>query len=235
VILSYEHAPVRYSKLKTRITAICNNLGAITPDILCVSKNHPWEAIEQLRYYGVTQFGENRAQEAKEKFHGKDLTGLDLHFIGHLQRNKVKMVVPLFSWIDSVDSMKLAVEIEKVAKDLDKPMNILFEVKTTNEPSKTGLESQSELYDLITYCQESPYLIPRGLMTIAPFTTDTSIVRASFSHLRQMFNSIQNQGLNSLWDTLSMGMSDDYEIAIEEGTTMIRIGTYIFGTRENPN
>lgn len=229
--MSYDQVPARYLELKQLLARTCEKLGKSPPDILCVSKNHRWEAIEKLRSIGVTQFGENRAQEAKEKFLGKDLRGLDLHFIGHLQRNKVKTVVQLFTWIDSVDSMKLAQEIEKVARELDKPMNILFEVKTSDESSKTGLESQSELEELVSFSQESAYLLPRGLMTIAPFTPDTTKVRASFRKLKEIFETFQNKQRLSNWDTLSMGMSDDYQIALEEGSTMIRIGTYLFGSR----
>jgi pyridoxal phosphate enzyme (YggS family) len=225
-------APSRYFQLEQEILEIALDRKINPPTILCVSKNHPWEALEQLIKIGITQFGENRAQEAKDKFQDKNLSGLELHFIGHLQRNKVKTVVPLFSWIDSVDSLKLAKEIEKAAREYNKPMNLLFEVKTSDEPNKSGIESYTELLDIISFALDSPLLIPRGLMTIAPFTPDTSKVRASFQQLRVYFEQIANTVSFSNWNTLSMGMSDDYQIALEEGSTMIRIGTYIFGSRE---
>lgn len=197
--------------------------------LIAVSKFFGIDVIKEANSLGIDDFGENKAQELRDKFQliGNDVTW---HFIGTLQRNKVKYAVRAAEYIHSVDSIQLADEINKQAQKLNKVQNILIEVKTSEEESKAGVDKENEILDLVRYCREKPNLKLVGLMTMAPFTDDEKKIRKSFSELRKLKDKINNQGFDL--KELSMGMTNDFEIAIEEGATMLRIGSAIFGQRE---
>ena len=217
--------------LRDRIIKRCNETGRDSNEIklIAVSKTFGTSEIEKVFNEGIKDFGENKAQELSVKFErmgGK----IAWHFIGHLQRNKVRIVVPAAVYIHSVDSLQLASEINKYAAKNNKIQKILLQVKTSEEESKFGIENRSELLDLARYCKDFSNIQLEGLMTIAPFTEDESLIRQSFKHLRNLKDNLNSEGLNL--KELSMGMTSDFEIAIEEGATMLRIGSAIFGERD---
>lgn len=203
--------------------------------LLAVSKFHPVDAVIKAISAGHLLFGENRVQEAVAKFSDINSFNKDvkLHIIGQLQTNKVKKAVAVASCIESVDRMDLLKEIEKQCAKIDKKINILFEVHT-GEDSKSGFETYEELYEAIKYCSEgnAPHVEPIGFMTMAPFTDDKTLIKKSFSSLRETSEKLQKEFPMFNFSELSMGMSNDYELAIEEGSTEVRIGTAIFGNRE---
>jgi len=217
--------------LSERITAKCaeyeRNLQEIR--LIAVSKFFGVDAIGEANRLGITDFGENKAQELRDKYEilGDKVTW---HFIGTLQRNKVKYAVKAASFIHSVDSSMLADEINKEAKKLNKVQKILLEVKTSFEESKSGLSNYTEVLELVNHCSTLSNIELVGLMTMAPFTDDESIIRKSFSDLRKLKDEINKNGF--YLSELSMGMTNDFEIAIEEGATMLRIGSAIFGQRD---
>ena len=196
--------------------------------LIAVSKNFGLNEIIQAVNEGVQDFGENKAQELKSKFESLN-PKVAWHFIGNLQKNKVKYIINSAEYIHSVDSISLVDEIEKRAGKIDKLQKILIEVKTSYEDSKAGVEEKSELKNLVNHCKNLPHIKLIGLMTIAPFTEDRNIIRKSFSYLSKLKDELNAEGLNLT--ELSMGMTNDYEIAIEEGATMIRVGSAIFGER----
>lgn len=204
--------------------------------LIAVSKFHSVEEILQAIEYGQTLFGENRVQEACSKFSliKEKNINFDLHFIGQLQTNKVKDIIPYCSCIQSVDRLSVLYEIEKQCKKINKKINILFEYHT-GEESKSGFKTEEEIFSILTKFinNEFFYIKPIGFMTMAPFTQDKILIHQSFSKLRNL-----KEKANRLFPTLSlnelsMGMSNDFNIAIEEGATMVRIGTSIFGERKN--
>jgi len=217
--------------VKDRIERKCAEVNRNPSEIklIAVSKNFEIEAINQVFNQGIADFGENRAQELDSKFArlGSKITW---HFIGSLQRNKVRFVVNSADYIHSVDSLMLATEINKRAASVNKVQKILLEIKTSFEDSKAGLTDYSEIKDLAFYCKEFNNIDLIGLMTIAPFTEDVSLVKKSFSQLRKLRERLNADNLNI--KELSMGMTSDFEIAIEEGATMLRIGSAIFGERD---
>ena len=197
--------------------------------IIGVSKTNPISSILEGLDAGITDFGENKALELRDK---SELIKqkVNWHFIGHLQRNKVKYVINAADYIHSVDSVKLASEINKRAKAVDKIQNIFFEVNTSGEEAKFGVSNFDELYELASRCEELQNIKMNGLMTMASFTKNETELRKSFSTLREMREKIKNKFVTI--SELSMGMTNDYLIAIEEGATMLRIGTAIFGKRD---
>jgi pyridoxal phosphate enzyme (YggS family) len=206
-----------------------------TVKLLAVSKFHPVDAVEKAISAGHLLFGENRVQEAVAKFtdinsFNKDV---ELHIIGQLQTNKVKKAVTVASCIESVDRIDLLKEIQKQCEKINKKIKILFEVNTA-EDSKSGFKNYEDLYEAVKYCAEgnTPFVEPIGFMTMAPLTDDEALIRKSFSSLRKLSEKLQTEFPMFNFSELSMGMSNDYEIAIEEGSTEVRIGTAIFGERE---
>ncbi len=197
--------------------------------LIAVSKTHPISLIMQCYSAGVRDFGENKAIELRDK---SELLKNDItwHFIGHLQTNKVKYIIKNSEYIHSVESLKLAEEINKRAKFYNKVQQVFVEMNTSNEASKFGLRSYDELYDLIAKFENLEHVKVIGLMTMAPFTDNEEVARKSFSRLREFRDRISNH-FNSVTE-LSMGMTNDYAIAIEEGATMLRIGTAIFDKRD---
>jgi PLP dependent protein len=205
--------------------------------LLAVSKFHPAQLVIDAIKAGQTMFGENRVQEAFSKFEEiyQSYPETELHIIGSLQKNKVSHAVKICSCIESVDRIELIQEIEKHCLKDDKIIKILFEYHT-GEESKGGFDSYENLLNAVHYCAEgkAPHIIPAGFMTMAPFTKNEKIIHASFSSLRDVADKVRHEFPSLTMEILSMGMSGDYLIAIEEGSTEVRIGTAIFGEREYP-
>jgi pyridoxal phosphate enzyme (YggS family) len=217
--------------LRQKIEETCKRSGR-KPDevkLIAVSKYFSVDAIVEAKNCGLTDFGENRAQELTLKYEklGNDVTW---HFIGTLQKNKVKYALNATELIHSVDSLELVEEINNRAEKLSKVQKILLEVKTSEEETKSGLETEIEILNLVKRCSELNNIGLMGFMTMAPLTEDANIIRKSFRDLRNLKDQINNKGYNLT--ELSMGMTSDFEIAIEESATMIRIGSAIFGDRD---
>ncbi|OGV20910.1 MAG: YggS family pyridoxal phosphate enzyme, partial [Ignavibacteria bacterium RIFOXYA2_FULL_37_17] len=177
-----------------------------------------------------SDFGENKAQELNSKFEvlGNKMTW---HFIGHLQKNKVKFAIRSAEYIHSVDSLSLADEINKKAEQINKVQKILLQVKTSDEETKSGVENEDEIFSLVDSSNRLKNIELIGLMTIAPFTDNEEEIRKSFRYLRKLRDDLNTKGFKNI-NELSMGMTSDFEIAIEEGATMLRIGSAIFGQRD---
>lgn len=208
------------------------NPGEIT--LMAVSKTFPPERIREAYAGGLRLFGENRVQEfALKSSELSDLDGAEWHLIGHLQSNKANKAAELFRAIDSVDSLKLAEKLNAAAEKLEKHLDVLIEVNVGGEQAKSGVDPQSnELEELLKAAASWDHLCIRGLMTIPPFTEDPQGARPYFRELRALRDRISALQLPAVtMDVLSMGMSHDFEVAIEEGSTCVRIGTGIFGHR----
>ena len=194
--------------------------------LMAVTKTHPFSLIEECYGAGITTIGENRIQEASQKFTSFDsLPHLSRRFIGHLQSNKVNKCLELFDTIDSVDTIKLAKKLSNTAMRLERTLPIILEINTSGESQKYGFYP-NEL-DKMNECFELSNLRIDGFMTVGPLTSDKEKIRNSFIQLRELKDTINQPGVNEL----SMGMSGDYEIAVEEGSTMVRLGTALFGVR----
>ena len=217
--------------LRQKIEETCNRSQRNTDEVklIAVSKYFGVDSIVEAKNCGLTDFGENRAQELTLKFE-KIGDSVVWHMIGTLQKNKVKYAVNAAELIHSVDSLELVEEINKRAEKIGKIQKILLEVKTSEEETKSGLETENEILSLVKRCSELKNLDLKGFMTMAPLTDDTNIIRKSFRDLRNLKDRINNKGYNLT--ELSMGMTSDFEIAIEEGATMIRIDSAIFGDRD---
>ncbi len=200
--------------------------------IIAVSKNFGVNEIVEANKEGIIDFGENKVQELDSKFAqlGSKVTW---HFLGHLQRNKVRFAVNSADYIHSVDSLMIAMDINNRAEKISKVQKILLQIKTSNEESKSGLTDESEIMDIAWYCKELKNVELKGLMTIGPNTDDREAIRRSFRYMSNLKESLKADGLHL--KELSMGMTSDYDIAIEEGATMLRIGTAIFGERNYSN
>ena len=204
---------------------------------LCaVSKFHPAEDVLAALKTGQMLFGENRVQEAFAKFtqiNSVSKIKPELHIIGRLQTNKVKKAVEIASCIQSVDREELLAEIEKQCAKIEKKIEVLFEIHT-GEDSKSGYKEKSVLLKSVENCANGiyPHIVPKGLMTMAPFTQDEKLIHASFSKLRNLKDELNKSFPSLEINELSMGMSGDYKIAIEEGSTLVRIGTALFGERD---
>ncbi len=221
-----------YNNVRDKVIAACNAAGRKPEDVtlIAVSKTKPAEDILVLYNHGVRDFGENKVQELTEKYEQlpKDIRW---HLIGHLQTNKVKYIVDKVHLIHSVDSVKLAEQIEKEAAKKDVIVNILVQVNVANEDTKFGLDAEETLKNVETISKFSHIRI-KGLMTIAPFVENGEENRKYFNNLKQLSVDIQKKNIDNVsMDFLSMGMSGDYETAIEEGATLVRVGTSIFGMR----
>lgn len=216
--------------LRNRIDQICSkeNRDSKSVKLIAVSKSFGVDEIKQAIQANQIEFGENKAQELVAKF---NVLGNQViwHFIGHLQKNKVKYAVRTADYIHSVDSLSLAEEVQKHAEKLEKIQKVLIEIKTSEEETKSGVTEKDEIKKIVKYCRQASNLNLIGLMTIAPLTEDKNLIRKSFSYLRKLKEELNSEGYSL--QELSMGMTSDYEIAIEEGATMLRIGSAIFGER----
>jgi pyridoxal phosphate enzyme (YggS family) len=222
--------------IRQRITAAARRAGRRPEEIalMAVSKTHPPERIRQAHAAGLRLFGENRVQE----FAGKaaalaDLAGAEWHMIGHLQSNKAGKAVELFGAVDSVDSVKLAEKLDAAARSTGKKLPVLIEINVGAEAAKSGVAPDSRnLEDLLLAAPRFEALEFRGLMTVPPFADDPEDARPYFRKLRELRDALAARKIPAVsMDMLSMGMSHDFEVAIEEGSTCIRVGTAIFGER----
>ena len=222
--------------VRQRVASAASRTGRNPEEValMAVSKTHSAERIREAYAAGLRLFGENRVQE----FAGKavalaDLVDADWHMIGHLQTNKAAKACELFGAVDSVDSLKLAEKLDAAARGSGKELSILIEVNVGGEAAKSGVAPDSpELESLLLAAPRLGALEFRGLMTVPPFTDDPEQARSYFRQLRELRNAIAGRGLTAIrFDVLSMGMSHDFEVAIEEGSTCVRVGTAIFGER----
>ena len=219
-------------EVEQNILDTCKKCGRNRDEItlIAVSKTKPVTLLEEAYQAGVRDFGENKVQEMCEKFEvmNKDIRW---HMIGHLQTNKVKYLIGKTTLIHSVDSYKLACEIEKQAAKHDCIMDILIEVNIAEEESKFGL-AEEEVIHLVKKVAQLPHIRIKGLMTVAPYVVDSEENRPFFRKIKQLSVDINNQNIDNVsMNILSMGMTGDYMVAIEEGATMVRVGTGIFGER----
>ena len=202
---------------------------------MAVSNTFPAERIREAYTAGLRIFGENRVQEFAEKADAlHDLAEAEWHLIGHLQTNKAAKAAELFSAVDSVDSVRLAEKLNAAAEQLGTTISALIEINVGGEKAKSGQAPGSEeLEAILSGAPQWKHLSIRGLMTIPPFTDDPAGARPYFRHLRELRDRIIERHLPAIaMDVLSMGMSHDFEVAIEEGSTCVRVGTAIFGERK---
>jgi len=228
--------PDNIRRIRERIEMAAGRAGRTASDVvlMAVTKTHPPERIREAHAAGLRLLGENRVQE----FAGKaaalaDLADVEWHMIGHLQTNKAGKATELFHAVDSVDSLKLAEKLDVAARHLNKKLPVLIEVNVGGEAAKSGVRPDSrELDELLLAAPRLEALQFRGLMTVPPYTEDPEAARPFFRRLRELRNGMAERKLPALGlDVLSMGMSHDFEVAIEEGSTCIRVGTAIFGER----
>lgn len=218
--------------VRENIKSACGKSGRDVGEVtlIAVSKTKPYTAIEEALLSGILDYGENKVQELSEKY---DILPKNIkwHMIGHLQRNKVKYLVGKTHLIHSVDSLRLAEQIEKDFAKANQYANILIEVNMAQEESKFGIAA-AETESLIRDIAKLPHIRIRGLMTIAPYTDNPETNRPYFKHMKQLSVDIAGKNIDNVsMNILSMGMTGDYQIAIEEGATMVRVGTGIFGER----
>ena len=224
------------ARVRQRIAEAARRAGRRPEDValMAVTKTFPPEIIREAYAAGQRLFGENRVQELAEKAATlADLPGAEFHLIGHLQSNKAAKAAQIFSGIDSVDSLHLAEKLNAAAEKVGKRLSILIEINVGGEAAKSGIAPQSpDLEALLSAAPRLTNLEFRGLMSIPPFTEDPQAARPYFRQLRELRDQIASRMLPAIsMDALSMGMSHDFEVAIEEGATCVRVGTAIFGAR----
>lgn len=239
--------------IEQKIQAACDRSGRNRSEVtlIAVSKTKPEEMLQEAYELGMRNFGENKVQELvqkyddlQDKFHGE----VNWHLIGHLQRNKVKYIIDKVAFIHSVDSLRLVQQIEEEAEKKSIICDILVEVNIAGEDTKFGI-SPEEVIPFITDISKFSHIRIRGLMTIAPYVENPEKNRMYFRKLRELYVDIKTKNIDNIgngniskyaiskpelehFDTLSMGMTGDFEVAIEEGATLVRVGTGIFGERD---
>lgn len=225
--------------VEQQIATACRNTGRTRRDVtlIAVTKMHPATAIHEVAALGVTHIGENKVQEFDSK--QSDWTqlratlSLHAHLIGHLQSNKAARATTLFDAVDSVDSLRLAQRLDTAAAAQQRTLPILIEIKLSEEESKEGIAPGTpELQQLLEALPSMQHLKLRGLMTVPPYLRDAEAVRPYFRQLRTLRDQYAQQFPQLCFDALSMGMTHDYAVAIEEGATEIRLGTALFGARD---
>jgi pyridoxal phosphate enzyme (YggS family) len=223
----------RLARLEERIASACARAGRPRESVtlVAVSKTHPPETVAEAAALGIRVFGENKVQEARAKI-PECPSHLSWHLVGHLQSNKAKLAAQLFDTIHSVDSEKLARMLDAAADAAGRTVNVLIEVNVSGEASKFGVAPDA-VRPVLDAANDCPRLVVRGLMTMAPFAPDPEKARPYFAALRELRDRLARETGTPL-EELSMGMSGDFEPAIEEGATMIRIGTLLFGERKRP-
>jgi pyridoxal phosphate enzyme (YggS family) len=232
------------ARIEARIATACRRANRPRHEValMAVSKTHPASAIVEAVEAGITLFGENRVQEFQQK--SEQLATLispdtrqkiRVHLIGKLQSNKSAKAAEIFTAVDSLDSLRLAIRLNEAAQRLNCTLPVLLELKLSPEESKTGLEPESaELAELLERLPDLTNLKPGGLMTVPPWSEDPETARPYFRQLRQLRDQLSTEDPRLDFSQLSMGMSGDFEVAIEEGSTSIRIGTALFGKRPYP-
>ena len=219
--------------VEENISAACGRSGRERGDVtlIAVSKTKPVEMLQEAYDLGCRDFGENKVQELLDKY-DKMPQDIRWHMIGHLQRNKVKYIVDKVYMIHSVDSMRLAEEISKEAVKRNVTVSVLVEINVADEESKFGA-SVDEAMSLVKGISKLPNIVVKGLMTIAPYVENSEENRLYFAKLKQIYVDIIHKNIDNVFmEELSMGMTGDYEVAIEEGATYVRVGTGIFGERQ---
>lgn len=220
-------------EIECKIQEACKRSNRAREEIvlIAVSKTKPVSMLKEVYDLGIRDFGENKVQELSEK-HSQMPSDITWHLIGHLQRNKVKQIVDKVALIHSVDSIRLAETIEIEAAKKNVIVNILLEVNVAEEESKFGFKVD-EVLSAVEQIATFPHIRIKGLMTIAPFVENPEENRSVFAHLQKLSVDIARKNIDNVSvNILSMGMTNDYEVAIEEGATMIRVGTGIFGERD---
>ncbi|MFP4068028.1 MAG: YggS family pyridoxal phosphate-dependent enzyme [Spirochaetaceae bacterium] len=219
-------------EVRESITEACIRAGRDPQEVtlMGVTKNHGPEVVRAGYEAGLRCFGENRVQEAAEKYTQRP-EDLDLHLVGHLQRNKARAACELFSTVQSIDRLETAEALEKHCAAGEVSMRVLLEVNTSAEETKYGVRGEDSLRELLEGILPLEHVHPVGLMTLAPFTEEEHPIRRSFRELRRLFMQLRSGYPDLDFSVLSMGMSNDYLIAVEEGTTMVRLGTRLFGER----
>jgi len=223
----------RLQAVKARIAKVAQSFERQPDDItlLVASKTHPAERVREAWLAGQTIFGENYLQEALAKMPALADLPIEWHFIGPIQSNKTKRIAGNFSWVHSVDRAKIADRLSKDRSESLPQLQICLQVNVSGEASKSGVAPE-ELAQLAAHVVRLPHLKLRGLMAVPELTTATALQRSQFHMLWELFNRLKGDGYEL--DTLSMGMSEDMDIAIAEGATMVRVGTAIFGPRRYP-
>ena len=231
--MSERSIPENLEQIRNQIHDICTKCGRNPDDVqlIAVSKTKPNEAIIEALGHGQLHFGENRMQELEEKMESIKLPGLVWHMIGTMQSNKIKYIANRVDWIHSVGKAKYLNEIEKRAAEHDRVINVLIQVNISGEDQKSGCEP-SGLGSILEHARSLPHVKVRGLMGMARFVDDAEDVRNEFALLRKTLEDHKGyNGGNIDLKELSMGMSNDFQVAIEEGATMVRVGSAIFGSR----
>ena len=225
----------RLSTIRHCIDAACERAGRDRNEVnlIAVSKTHPVETIGEAIEAGCTVFGENKVQEAEVKILEIGRNEAEWHLIGHLQSNKARKAVQLFDVIHSLDSVELAERLERICtEDNRDELRVLIQVDLAGEETKSGID-ESQVHELVTYLKDCERLRLIGLMVLPPFFDDPEATRPYFAKLKEIRDELASE--NAFGDyrgELSMGMSHDFEVAIEEGATMVRVGTAIFGERQ---
>ena len=220
------------NKIQQNIQRAALKSGRTSEDItlIGVTKTVPVDRIKKSLHYGITQIGENKAQELLSKYDELEKL-IHFHFIGHLQSNKIKYIIDKVQLIHSVDSYNLAKKINKEAQKHSIVMNILLQVNIAQEEGKFGMTKEM-LYQSLYPIAQLPYVCVKGLMAIPPYTEQPEKNRGYFQEMRKLFIDIKHKNIDNIhMEVLSMGMTNDYQVAIEEGATMIRIGSGIYGER----
>lgn len=228
----------RVQSVRERIAKACERAGR-SPDeitIVGISKTFPMQAVESGKAAGIDHFGENRARQLRDKARtrpGRFKAGdVVWHMVGHLQTNKAKFVARHADWFDALDSLHLAEELDERAAKNNRVLPCLVQVNVTGEEQKYGLDP-AEVHDVLDQCAQFDHLAIKGLMAMASFGDDSEQVRDEFRRVRSLFETYDPTGNPRVEMTeLSIGMSNDFEIAVEEGSTMVRIGSAIFGPRD---
>ena len=222
--------PARLEKIQASIATAAQRAGRQAADItlIAVSKGQPADRVAEARSCGLTDFGENYLQEALAKMDGLAPAGLTWHFIGRLQTNKTRAVAERFDWVHTVDRLKVAERLAEQRPRTAAPLNICLQVRLAEEETKGGI-LPVDLPSLARAVQDLPALRLRGLMCLPPPSPDPTVQRGYFAELRRLQDDLNQSGLSL--DVLSMGMSHDFESAILEGATHIRVGTALFGSR----
>lgn len=230
--MSFEYLKTHIMEVNEDIRRICEKLGRNPDDVtfIGVTKTYEPEIINASIEYGITDIAENRVQEITRKF--DDIVyKVRWHLIGHLQTNKVKYIIDKVDLIHSVDSVKLAEEIQSRASKIEKVQDVLIQVNVANEIQKYGIP-KTDLPEVLEALSKMPNIRVCGLMNIAPLVDDPELLRKDFREMKKLFDSLSSYSYSNVTPIhLSMGMSGDYEIALEEGSNMIRIGTKIYGER----
>ncbi|MBT8338064.1 MAG: YggS family pyridoxal phosphate-dependent enzyme [Gemmatimonadetes bacterium] len=218
-------------RVRHSITQACAAVGRSPESVrlVAVTKGHPLAALEAARDAGLRDFGENRVAELASKVEAFGSADVRWHMIGHIQRRKVPDLIGVVDLIHSLDSLRLAQRVSRVAEDRDRIVDVLVQINTSGEDAKGGLDA-SEAREGVLEVAALPGVTVRGLMTMAPFVDDEGILRSAFRALREILADVRVVD-PSVGDELSMGMTNDLRFAVEEGSTMVRIGTALFGTR----